>query len=247
MEGDRGKKAMERDDKVAQRVYRDLVDQLEKVFTAVRRERPFEVANMLPLVRRTIRLLKRGNALLPLVIQEHYELGGLATHSVNVAIIALKLGMKLGYEKEELAALGVTALLHDVGMALIPRSVWDKRGSLSRHGRNLLRRHPEEGTAVLEEMAEPEFSWLPGIVAQEHERMDGSGYPLGLRGDEVHEMAYIIGLADSFEAMTHFRAYREGLTSFSALQELSRQQDNQFPVPIMSALVRAILVDFSMD
>lgn len=223
-------------------VYQEVVNRLEEVFVAVRENRSFDVTAMNPLVGRMIGLLREGDALFQLVIQGRYEPSSLEMHSVNVAIIALKIGMKLGYDEGELVALGLAALFHDVGMALVPRSVIEKQGGLSRQEHDLIRRHPEEGAAVLARVVGPELSWLPEIVVQEQERMDGSGYPSGLRGDEVHEMAYIIGLADSFDAMIHHRAYRDGLALFRALQELIQERNKQFPMRIVRALVSAISV-----
>lgn len=157
----------------------------------------------------------------------------LEDHHLNVAVLAAQLGRELFGEGERLVQLALAALVHDVGMCLLPSSVIYKPGPLAPEEMRLLHHHPINSASIVETWGEP-FAEIAGILAQEHEREDASGYPWGLPGCEISLEARILGLADTYEAMTHHRPYRPArcpheamkvfLTSASPLFGLQSQQ-----------------------
>ncbi|MGE5380430.1 MAG: HD-GYP domain-containing protein [Methylocystaceae bacterium] len=134
-------------------------------------------------------------------------------HSVNVAFFAITLGKWLKLPDDELTDLGTAALLHDIGMAGIPDYILDSPEGLNEDGKRMLAEHPQTGVNLL--------STFPLIiqkaVLQHHERMDGSGYPYGISGEQINLYARIIAISDVFDAMTSARSYRAKMTPYEAI------------------------------
>jgi HD-GYP domain-containing protein (c-di-GMP phosphodiesterase class II) len=163
----------------------------------------------------------------------------ISRHLVNTTIFAIKIGQGAGCKTEELPWLGLAACLHDVGMVIVPEGILDKAGPLTPEELILVRQHPEKGFRILQKLG-AEFEWLANVALQEHEREDGSGYPSGLKGDEIHEYAKIVGLADAYESLTHVRPYRGKRSAFDAVKELITVQRPRFPDRGLRGLIRGL-------
>ena len=159
------------------------------------------------------------------------------SNMVNVSILATKLGMGLGYQREALIGLALAGLLHDIGMLQVPGTILDNPGKLSDEDRARIRQHPEVSFQILSKLGS-QYAWLAQVVWQEHERSDGQGYPRGLKGDHIHEYARIIGLADIFDALMNPRPYRKRLLPHEAVRELLVAEKASFPNQIIKALVQ---------
>lgn len=156
-------------------------------------------------------------------------------HSVNVCIFALKIGEGFKYTQDQLIELGVAALLHDVGMVYLPSEFFTK-GKLSTKDRELLHNHPKRAQSVLKSLGAG-YSWLADVVYQEHEREDGSGYPEGISGEDIHPYARIIGLADTYAGLTRARPERPGYLPFQAVQEITRENRSKFAPALLRVLI----------
>jgi len=144
-----------------------------------------------------------------------------AGHQRRVAEIACAIGRKMGWDEDGLQALHVASLVHDVGKISIPAEILAKPTRLTPTEWALIREHPETGHAILKDVP---FRWpIAEAVLQHHERLDGSGYPRGLRGDEILPGARILAVADMVEAMACSRPYRPGLGLKVALKEIESQ------------------------
>ena len=148
-------------------------------------------------------------------------------HSVNVAIYALKMAEELGFSKKQKLEVAMAALLHDVGMAVIPDRILYKQEKLSPQEEEILRERPNYSYKILRSFGDG-FAYLAETAAQVYERVDGSGYPRAMRADEIHEYAQIIGLLDMYEALIHSRPQREKLTHFMAVKEIINTCKNRF-------------------
>lgn len=159
------------------------------------------------------------------------------THSLNVAVYALGLGKFIGVTDHlSLRRLGVGAILHDVGKAKVSKEILSKRGKLSPKEWAIMRQHPEWGTEMLSGAADPEEDVL-AIVAQHHERLDGSGYPRGLTGGKIQMFAMIVALVDAYDAMTCSRPYRKARTPFDALSLLKTEMHGKLDPALFPGLV----------
>lgn len=140
-------------------------------------------------------------------------------HSLNVCIYTILLGQIHGYSKEELTTLGLGALLHDIGKTKLPLSLLNKPASLSDEEFKLMKTHTDMGFKILKD--EPGIPLIAAHCAyQHHERLDGNGYPRGIKGNEIHEFAQWIAIADAFDAMTTHRVYRSAMLPHQALEVL---------------------------
>ncbi|MDP2843986.1 MAG: HD domain-containing protein [Acetobacterium sp.] len=143
-------------------------------------------------------------------------------HSIRCALLAMAIAKELSLKETEITEIGVGALLHDIGKLFIPREILDKPCKLSETEFEVIKNHSEIGFQVLKNQ-----KWLPQpcikIVHNHHERLDGSGYPNQLSGNQIHRYERIVGVADVFDAMTSKRNYREALSYEFAFQEIIKE------------------------
>ncbi|KRE46280.1 HD-GYP domain-containing protein [Paenibacillus sp. Soil522] len=140
-------------------------------------------------------------------------------HSLNVCVYTTLLGMSNGYSRAELTTLGMGALLHDIGKTQIAIDVLRKPGSLTKEEYEAMKQHARIGYELLKD--EPNLPLLVAHCAfQHHERIDGSGYPRGIKGNEIHDYAKWIGLVDSYDAMTTNRVYSAPILPHHAIERL---------------------------
>jgi HD-GYP domain-containing protein (c-di-GMP phosphodiesterase class II) len=162
-------------------------------------------------------------------------------HSVNVAIYALKMAGDLGFGKKQKLEVAMAALLHDVGMAVIPDKLAYKHAKLSQQEIKILRQRPNYSCRILRCLGD-EFAYLAECAAQVYERIDGTGYPRALKGEEIHEYAQIVGLLDMYETLIHSRPYREKLTYFTAVKEIINTRKNRFQRKHLKSLLNIFTV-----
>jgi len=159
-------------------------------------------------------------------------------HSVRLTNMALSFGRMLGLSPPELSRLAVAAQLHDVGKIGIPDSILNKKDKLDEQDIELIRRHSEVGYNIVKAIA-----FLDEVaidVLQHHESYDGSGYPGGLRGDEITLNARIINIVDSFDAMTHDTIYAKAKTVEEAVNELCLRSGTQYDPHLINEFVKEI-------
>ncbi len=143
----------------------------------------------------------------------------LYSHPVNVAFLSYEIGKWLNLTKTELFNLTCAGFLHDIGKAKIRDSLLNKSGELSSNEMEVMRTHSIIGYQLLEKLEGLEQEVLLGIL-HHHERIDGSGYPTGLRGDQINLFGRIIAIADIFDAVTATKAYHEKSSPFKAVEEI---------------------------
>jgi len=148
-------------------------------------------------------------------VNDYYTRG----HSERVAFFSKALGLAVGYK--EIKTLEQGALLHDIGKIATPKSILNKKGKLSDSEYEVVKIHPESGEKILGVV--PSFSTIKELVLCHHERVDGSGYPKGLKGDEIPLGARIIAVADVFDAITSDRPYRKALELKEALVIMKKE------------------------
>lgn len=148
-------------------------------------------------------------------------------HSLNVCIYTTMLGMAHGYTRDELTVLGMGAMLHDIGKTKIPLDILKKPGKLTDDEFIAVQEHTTLGYKMLKD--EPNIPLLTAHCAfQHHERIDGSGYPRHIKGDEIHDYAKWIGLVDAYDAMTSNRVYRDAMLPHQAIEILYTGADVLF-------------------
>jgi len=144
-----------------------------------------------------------------------------AGHENRVADIAVAIGKEMGWTEEQLHGLRVAAQVHDIGKISIPAEILTKPTQLTAGEWGLIREHPGTGYTILKDIP---FSWpIAEIVRQHHERLDGSGYPLGLKGDAILPEAKVLAVADMVEAMGSHRPYRPAIKMNIVLEQIEKE------------------------
>ena len=160
-------------------------------------------------------------------------------HSIAVTIASLKLGKGLGFDTKKLLKLGLAAFLENVGMYKIPDHILGKKGILDPGELAAIREHPDVSAQILGRMGRA-FEWLARVAAQTHERSDGSGYPMGLKGEEISPLASVIGLIDTYMAMIKNRPYRNKYMQTEAVKSLIGLGKGKFPPRVVKEFLNQI-------
>ncbi|MGD0787768.1 MAG: HD domain-containing phosphohydrolase [Terracidiphilus sp.] len=162
-----------------------------------------------------------------------------AGHENRVAEIAAAIGREMGWPEERLHGLRVAAQVHDIGKISIPAEILTKPTRLTPGEWALIREHPETGYTILKDIP---FAWpVAEVVRQHHERLDGSGYPLGLKGDAILPEARILAVADMVEAMASHRPYRPAIKLNIVIQQIAKEAGSLLDaeaVRVCAALLR---------
>ncbi|RKZ04233.1 hypothetical protein DRQ21_03495 [Candidatus Fermentibacteria bacterium] len=160
-------------------------------------------------------------------------------HQKRVADLACAIGEELGMKSDMIDGLRIAGILHDIGKMAVPTEILTKPGAITRSEMLLLREHPEDGYDILKSI---DFPWpVADIVLQHHERLDGSGYPLGLKGPAIKLEAKILAVADVVEAMATMRPYRASLGLHEALQTITAGSGIYFDRQVVEACMRLFM------
>ncbi|OMH32631.1 HD-GYP domain-containing protein [Motiliproteus sp. MSK22-1] len=163
----------------------------------------------------------------------------LAQKSVNVCILTLTFARHIGIPKNKLEAIGLGALLHDIGMVHVPKDILSKRHSLTPSDRKLLKMHPKFGLDIMAKAMDlPEE--VREIVAAHHERMDGSGYPKGLKDRQISLFARMVAITSVYEAMTRERYYKTAVSPSRALQTLYNLRHKSLDPRLVEKFIQAL-------
>ena len=154
-------------------------------------------------------------------------------HSVNTTIIALIMAIAMGWPDHKLLELGMGVLMHDVGKIKVPQEILNKKGPLTSEEFNEIKRHAEHGFEILRNNRD--VSLLSAHVALQHqERWDGSGYPRGLKGNQIHEYGRLAAVADVYEALTSRRIYRNAMQPYEAYEYVIANSGTHFEPSLIS-------------
>lgn len=160
---------------------------------------------------------------------------------VHTMIYALKIGLRLNYPSSKLIELGLATLLQNIGMFLVPDSIINKTGNLTNAEIGVIKKHPEMGRDILLPY-QNDYPWLLETIYEHHERENGQGYPRGLKGDEIGEYAKVIGICDSYEAMTHNRPHKKALMQFNSVRQLIESKDLLFSPQILKVFLEEMSI-----
>ncbi|MBT9135946.1 MAG: Cyclic di-GMP phosphodiesterase response regulator RpfG [Firmicutes bacterium] len=179
-------------------------------------------------------LLEQRHLMVNLVdirLEDDYLFG----HSVNVCILSLITGITLGLKREQLAQLGIGAILHDVGKGLIPHDILYKTGSLTAAEFEIVKKHTTKGYDLLHTIPDGRE-----VALEHHERYDGHGYPSGKKGEEIHLHAQIASICDVYDAVTSARIYRAAHPTHEAVELISASGNHAFSLNLVHKFLQNI-------
>lgn len=158
-------------------------------------------------------------------------------HSERVANLARKVALELGVSPDKADLIWCVAELHDIGKLMIHENILNKKEKLEPEEWKILQEHPVAGEKILQPVLDEE---LLRVIRSHHERVDGKGYPDGLKGEEIDLPSQIVSIADAYDAMTSVRSYRKPLDFEAAAHEIKRASGTQFRPDVVSAFLRVI-------
>ncbi|MCL2399773.1 MAG: HD-GYP domain-containing protein [Defluviitaleaceae bacterium] len=157
-------------------------------------------------------------------------------HSLSVAVLAIAIGQGLGIDSDKLKKLGNCAIMHDIGKTKVPLELINKPGRLTKEEFDIVKQHANNGRSFLERCDIGDFE-LWAAVAHHHEKVDGSGYPKGLKGDEIPLFSQIISIGDVYDAVTSYRAYRLPMSPADAIELVMSEIGRSFDYDIVNVFV----------
>lgn len=156
-----------------------------------------------------------------------------AIHQRKVSNLASAIALEMGLPEDQITAILIAATLHDIGKINVPSDILNKPGQLTEFEYGIIKSHSQSGYDVIKNI---NFPWsIDKIILQHHERIDGSGYPLGIKGDEILLAARILGVADVVEAISSHRPYRPALGIDKALEEISSKKGTLYDPEVVDA------------
>jgi len=160
-------------------------------------------------------------------------------HSKRVSELCQRIGVAMGLSETEINKLKVSGLLHDIGKIAIEEQVLNKPGRLTDQEWNEIKRHPDIGYRILSSSLE--MMEIVQYILFHHERFDGTGYPRGLKREEIPLLSRIIAVADAYDAMTNARTYKKALDKDAAIKELIQNKGTQFDPHIVDVFIEKVL------
>lgn len=161
-------------------------------------------------------------------------------HSANVMSLALVVGTALNFPLEKLRVLGIGALLHDIGKTLVPEEILNKPGKLTEEEFRIMATHPANGIMILSN-----YSWATNDIRncafQHHEKLNGLGYPMGLKGNQIAELAQVVAVVDFYDALISDRVYKKGLAPNVVYQAILNGVNEHFDARIVQAFHKFIV------
>jgi HD-GYP domain-containing protein (c-di-GMP phosphodiesterase class II) len=168
----------------------------------------------------------RNEILISLETALHERTQETEAHAQRMNDLAVEFGHYLQLLSSELDRLMILARLHDIGKVGIPDAILSKAGPLSQEEWEIIKKHPEIGYRIAQTSLQ--LSSVAEDILHHHERWDGTGYPKGLKGEEIPRLAQIIAIVDSYDVMTHERSYKKAMSREEALEEVRRCAGTQF-------------------
>ena len=160
-------------------------------------------------------------------------------HTLRVCLLSYSFGLYLGFDAEQLELIFDSALVHDLGKLKTPGNILHKNGKLTPIERQLMNKHVEESYIMSKHVSELELASILGAL--HHERWDGNGYPLRLKGEETPLIGQVLALIDTWDAMTSTRAYRTGMPTDKALRILfNERSEGQFNPSLVDKFITFI-------
>jgi HD-GYP domain-containing protein (c-di-GMP phosphodiesterase class II) len=207
---------------IARTVRNEALTALQGIFEGVKTGAPIDNTTAKKTVHTLMdTILRRHDSLVSLIHMQQFN-ANMFTHAINVCAFALVVGKFQGYEKPRLEQLGAGAMLHDVGELRLPRNLLRKAEAYTDQERRLLHQHPRLGVAIMSKSNDMHEESLR-IILEHHERIDGSGYPAGLKGLQISPLSEIVSIVDTYDGMLSDRQGRPPLTPARAIKEIYQQ------------------------
>ncbi|MFP3043813.1 HD-GYP domain-containing protein [Treponema primitia] len=220
------------------RNYTGLISWLARVFSYISRKVPMDIRFIDGITQRILKTVREErDGFITYILGGEVRGHEFAKSSVNTAILCAHIAMEMKFPNHRIIQTITGALLHDVGMLRLPPDLINKTGNLSKEELHHIQSHTLYSYKIVhEELAYPEE--MGALVLQHHENWDGSGYPQGLAGEEIHFGARIVSVADAFEAMVSQKPYRNSMLGYQAMKNLLADNSRRFGPDELNAFIK---------
>ncbi|MBK1724454.1 HD-GYP domain-containing protein [Thiocystis violacea] len=223
----------------ARRIHNEALGLLNSLSEDIRHNRPVSLEHLDPLVDDMVAsVLRNPDALMGFSRVRRlgrYQL----EHGVNVSSLLVAFGQTLGLDRDSIRGLAMGGLLHDIGKAFLPASILNKPGQLTEEEFGRMRQHVADGFRIASQMPDvPKIALA--IIAEHHERMDGSGYPRQRKGSEITRYGQMAGIVDVYDAITSDRVYNKALEPHEALRKLLEWSAYHFNPELVQQFIRCV-------
>ncbi|MCA1031612.1 HD-GYP domain-containing protein [Bacillus timonensis] len=234
---------------ISEKLRKEAIHTIESILSDIQKEMDLSKSfilekttkGLLKLIRSILNETRNNRDLITLLSDVYSYDNYIFTHSLNVTLYTVAIGLELKLTDKQLETLALGAILHDVGKMAVPLDVLLKPGKLTNDEFDSIKQHTEVGFEILRNV-----SSIPLVAAhcayQHHERLDGSGYPRGIKGNDIHYFAKIIAVSDVFDAVTSNRVYRKALLPHEGLEILYYGVGKLFDSSIVEAFRRSVVI-----
>lgn len=202
--------------------FNELSLNVEKLFNNISNGVKWDLEEVRSFTKRIQNEMKSTNAIIKNIVLYGSGNDAIYKHSVNVSALSSILGKWIGLSDRDINLLTYAGILHDFGKTKIDKNILDKVGPLTLKDMEKIKNHPIEGYNFVKKIPYISNAVCSGVLMH-HERLDGSGYPLGIKEDKIHVFAKIIAIADIFDAVNSNRIYKEGTDPFNALEIVHKE------------------------
>jgi putative nucleotidyltransferase with HDIG domain len=223
----------------ARRIQTKAATVVTSMFNEVRMGNALQTENAIPLANEIyLSVVRNPSALISLTrlkTKDDYTY----MHSVAVCALMIALGRKMGVDEDTVKSLGMAGLLHDVGKMVIPDLILNKSGKLTEEEFGLIKSHPERGWEMLKE-SEDVDDIARDVCLHHHERVDGTGYPEKLTGDNLSLFAKMGAVCDVYDAITSNRSYKDGWSPAESIRKMASWKNGHFDEKVFNAFVSTV-------
>ncbi|MDR1050172.1 MAG: HD-GYP domain-containing protein [Deltaproteobacteria bacterium] len=232
--------AMESEFPKAAKAYSKALDTSKALVAACRMNKRIEVSEVQENVDELVESVSRNrDALTALIKLRHFD-DYTYTHSLNVSVLSISAGKTLGLTDAELKTLGLGTMFHDLGKLRIPDNILNKPGKLTDEEFEIMRNHAALSAEILTEQNLNVSDLVIHVARSHHERIDGSGYPDHLQGEQIPPLAVICGLSDVYDALTSDRVYHKGMLPHDALKFIYGLRGSHFQPDWVDRFVQSV-------
>jgi putative nucleotidyltransferase with HDIG domain len=225
--------------KKASNLYKNAKLLQEKILSQIKQKKTIQVSEVEETTNAMVDSIFRNQDALSCMSRLQTKDSYLIEHSLNVSILMSVFAKHLGFDKRLIQELALGAFLHDIGKVLLPNDILNKRDPLTDKEQNIIRSHVALGLKILE--SSPSISYMAiNMIREHHERLDGSGYPNKLKGDEISKYGRMIAIIDSYDAMTSERPYKKSIHPINAFKTLIAEAPEYYDEELVENFIQCM-------